>query len=126
MQTVYSLNQSSNCMTFHGMINPDKETEKKKKILLDNILQYKRSQYTETRDALVHLNDKLQSCRQKTKVEADAIHSIKSRKKELLQKYIDSHVAIAYAKADIMIVEENKNSLFGTRENVCHASMFRL
>ena len=37
-----------------------------------------------------------------------------------MEKYIDTYVQIAFAKADIMVIEENKNSLFGTRENVSY------
>lgn len=51
----------------------------------------------------------------------DSIRDVKRKKNEMFNKYIDSHVQIAYAKADIMIIEENKNSLFGMRENVVYA-----
>lgn len=100
------------------MIAPDADAAKKKKALMDNILAFKRERYADTRDKLVDLSDALQDSRQKTKLKVDAIKSVKKSKKKIFQKYIDSHVDLAYAKADVMIIEENKNSLFGTRENV--------
>lgn len=100
------------------MINPDGELVKKKKLLIDSILQYKKDEYSETKDHLIELQDTFQGCKQKTKLKIDAIHDIKKEKNEMFNKYIDSHVQIAYARADLMIIEENKNSLFGIRENV--------
>jgi hypothetical protein len=100
------------------MIAPDHELAKKKKALMDGLLRHKRGGYVQARDELIELNDALQGYRQKTKIKVDSLKDVKLARSENMQKYIDSQVQIAFAKADLMVIEESKNSLFGTRENV--------
>ena len=105
------------------MMTPDSTQLKKKQQLIDKILALKKDSYAEARDKLVSLQCTLQNCRQKTKIKDDAINELKQMKKENFDKYINSYVEIAYAKADIMILNESKESIFGIKENVCIHTM---
>ncbi len=91
--------------------------ERRKK-LLEDALADKREAYVSARDRLVLLGEALQEVRQKRKAKSDAIKEYRRKKKDAMQKYVDTHVQIAYARADLMLLRDSKDSVFGSQENV--------
>ena len=101
-----------------AMFNPDGAIAKQRKELIDHALAYKKDTYMEYRGELMGLTDQLQRCKQKTKGKVDTLKKTKKQRKDDLDKYVDCQVQIALSKADLMVLEENKNAIFGLRENV--------
>ncbi len=100
------------------MIGPDSSAVQRRKKLVEDALVGKREAYVKARDNLIQLNETLQEIKQKRKLKSDALKEFRRKKKDAMHKYIESHVQIAYARADLMLLRDNKDSVFDSQENV--------